>query len=149
MGDELLDDDDASLQDMGITAESVLQVVYRAVVPVECSCQDTAPCHLAEPSGHLDLPSYMLTESHWWAPIHPEGLFGFRVLGDVEQLLLVSLPRVECIRARAFLDCSALLRVNIPDSVTAIGDRAFANCRSLRSIDLPNSVPGPMEYGDL
>lgn len=40
----------------------------------------------------------------------------------------------------AFMDCSSLTSVNIPDSVTKIGHYAFSGCSSLASITIPNSV---------
>ena len=40
----------------------------------------------------------------------------------------------------AFIRCSALTSVAIPDSVTSIGDYAFSECSALRSISIPDSV---------
>ena len=40
----------------------------------------------------------------------------------------------------AFLGCSSLTSITIPNSVTSIGDRAFDDCGSLTSITIPNSV---------
>ncbi len=40
----------------------------------------------------------------------------------------------------AFLYCSGLTSVTIPNSVTRIGDRAFSDCGSLTSVTIPNSV---------
>lgn len=40
----------------------------------------------------------------------------------------------------AFQECSALRAVEIPSTVTKIGDYAFKGCTSLRSIKIPNSV---------
>ena len=40
----------------------------------------------------------------------------------------------------AFLSCKSLISIDIPDSVTSIGDSAFSGCSSLTSIEIPNSV---------
>jgi hypothetical protein len=40
----------------------------------------------------------------------------------------------------AFEDCSGLIRVTIPDSVTSIGYKAFYKCSALTSVTIPNSV---------
>ena len=40
----------------------------------------------------------------------------------------------------AFLECSGLTSVTIPDSVTSIGEYAFSGCRGLTSIIIPDSV---------
>ena len=41
---------------------------------------------------------------------------------------------------RAFLGCSGLTSVTIPNSVTSIGDLAFGRCSGLTSVTIPNSV---------
>ena len=40
----------------------------------------------------------------------------------------------------AFYGCNSLTSIDIPNSVTAIGDEAFRYCTSLTSIVIPNSV---------
>ena len=40
----------------------------------------------------------------------------------------------------AFLSCTSITSVVIPDTVTYIGDWAFANCSNLESVTLPNSI---------
>ena len=47
---------------------------------------------------------------------------------------------VTSIGSSAFLNCSSLTNVTIPNSVTYIGDYAFEGCSSLMSVDIPNSV---------
>ena len=39
-----------------------------------------------------------------------------------------------------YLSCSSLTSVDIPNSVTSIGNYAFCNCSSLTSVTIPNSV---------
>ncbi len=40
----------------------------------------------------------------------------------------------------AFISCSSLTSVTIPNSVTTIGDYAFSDCSSLTSVTIPNSA---------
>ena len=53
----------------------------------------------------------------------------------------VELPNsVTRIGDNAFLQCSSLVNIELPNSVISIGDNAFKWCTSLVSIELPNSV---------
>ena len=40
----------------------------------------------------------------------------------------------------SFIGCHSLKSVNIPSSVTYIGENAFKDCRSLKSVNIPSSV---------
>ena len=47
---------------------------------------------------------------------------------------------VKSIENSAFMNCTSLTSITIPNSVTSIGYQAFSNCRNLTSITIPNSV---------
>ena len=46
----------------------------------------------------------------------------------------------------AFLGCKSINSINIPNNVTSIGDRAFSWCKSLEFINIPNSVTSIEDY---
>ena len=53
---------------------------------------------------------------------------------------------VTSIENRAFIDCSDLTSITIPNSVTSIGGNAFYGCSSLTSVTIPSSVTSIGEY---
>jgi hypothetical protein len=56
-------------------------------------------------------------------------------------LISVSIPNsVTTIGNSAFSNCSGLTSISIPNSVTTIENSAFSNCSGLTSISIPNSV---------
>ena len=66
------------------------------------------------------------------------GLVAFICCSD---LITVSIPNsVTSIRERAFDGCSKLTSVNIPNSVTSIELGVFRGCSDLTSVTIPNSV---------
>ena len=59
------------------------------------------------------------------------------ILGEGNNYGVGSVVSIEMV---AFLGCSSLTSIHIPNSVTSIGDVAFSCCSSLTSIHIPNSV---------
>ena len=57
-----------------------------------------------------------------------------------EALRTVTLTSGNSIISNAFAGCSSLTTVNLPDTVTDIGDRAFEGCRSLGEFKFPNAL---------
>ncbi len=53
---------------------------------------------------------------------------------------------IEAIGDSAFKNCTSIISVSIPESVTSIGDYAFESCTGLASIDIPDSVTSIGEY---
>ncbi len=61
-------------------------------------------------------------------------------------LTSIDIPNsVTSIGQTAFMDCSGLTSITIPNSVTSIGGYAFCGCSGLTSITIPNSVTSIVE----
>jgi hypothetical protein len=71
-------------------------------------------------SGSIDIPETV---------IYQEELYSVTAIGD-----------------RAFVRCSDLTSVTIPNTVTVIGVRAFESCRGLTSVTIPNLVTAIGDY---
>ena len=66
---------------------------------------------------------------------------------DCTELTSVTIPDgVTSIDEAAFLGCTSLTSVTIPDSVTSIKSKAFFNCTSLKSVTIPASVTNIGDY---
>lgn len=66
---------------------------------------------------------------------------------DCSNLISVIIPNsVTTVGYSAFYGCSSLTSITIPNSVTNIGNRAFNECSGLNSITIPNSVTSIGSY---
>ena len=60
---------------------------------------------------------------------------------NCSMLTSITIPNsTTSIEGRVFSGCSGLTSITIPDNVTSIGDHAFEDCSGLTSITIPNSV---------
>ena len=72
---------------------------------------------------------------------------GYKAFLDCSGLTSITIPDgVTSIGGYAFYQCSSLSSITIPNSVTSIGRSAFYNCRGLTSITIPNSVTSIGDY---
>ena len=77
----------------------------------------------------------------------PKLSYGEICFHDCTNLVSVVLPSsITDIGSQAFERCSSLVSVSIPNTVTSIGDFAFYQCYSLVSISIPNKVTSIGEF---
>ncbi|MGN1297897.1 MAG: leucine-rich repeat domain-containing protein [Clostridia bacterium] len=63
------------------------------------------------------------------------------------QMTKINIPRsVTSIGDSAFYNCTSLSSITIPSSVTSIGNNTFYNCTSLSSVTMPSSVTSIGDY---
>ncbi len=60
--------------------------------------------------------------------------------GELDLPSKIGTKLVTEIATEAFLDCTALTNVHIPDSITYISEAAFKGCTGIQSIEIPDSV---------
>src|SRR5665213_3625389 len=95
------------------------------------------------PGGHVTIPSM----TNGW-PVTSIGDYAFL---NCSGLTSVTIPdSVTSIGSAAFYQCSGLTNLTIGTSVTSIGDYAFYNCSKLTGVTIPNSVTsiGNDAFGD-
>ena len=68
------------------------------------------------------------------------GQYAFKQCESLQNITIANDSQLENIDKCAFYECTSLGTINIPNSVTQIGDSAFYNCSSLTSVTIPDSV---------
>ena len=84
-------------------------------------------------SGSLNIPSI-----YNGLPVTSIGDFAFVSCTNLSSITIPD--SVTSIGNSAFSNCTSLTSITIPDSVTSIGSQAFDSCSSLTSITIPDSV---------
>jgi len=106
----------------GLPEEGVLDVPFgTAEIPTSGSCGENLTWNLSE--GVLTISGTGAMTSNPWRPSR----------NDIQSIVMGN--GITVIMANAFADCTNLTTVNIPSTVTSIGDDAFKGCSSLPIID--------------
>ena len=71
-------------------------------------------------------------------PVTSIGQYAFMFCSDITCIILPD--SVTSIGKSAFMSCKGLESIRIPDGVTSLGESAFGFCSSLKSISIPDSV---------
>lgn len=88
-------------------------------------------------SGSVTIPSTIIYDGDTYKVIS----IGSRAFSNCSNLISIDIPEsVTSIEDEAFYGCYGLTSIVIPESVTSIGEKAFAYCSNLASIVIPNSV---------
>lgn len=131
-----------------------------------CDCGDEYKDNYTDPTGNHNFEDYIctvcgeidptapVTDGLEYTPIKENGVtVAYSVSkGDAGNSKFIKIPSeyqrcpVTTIKREGFMGCSSLVRIEIPNSVTDIGDLAFYFCSSLTNIELPNSVKSIAEF---
>jgi len=90
---------------------------------------------------------YLAFEDTTWYVLKPDdnvvyaGKVAYGYKGNYNSVSAITLRAdTKGIASRAFLGCSDLTEIIIPNSITYIGANAFDGCRNLKNINLPSSI---------
>ncbi|MBR3824732.1 MAG: leucine-rich repeat protein [Lachnospiraceae bacterium] len=110
---------------------------------IETSQQDTEQIDVAYSvkNGEIAIDGYLGTDSHVVVPATINGIpvtsITDNAFQDCKDLQTIELPKgLKTIGAWAFAE-SGLTQIQIPDSVSEIGENAFINCVALEKVKLP------------
>lgn len=96
---------------------------------------------LGSASGHI-----VIEESYRGRPVTAIADMAFANKSkDIASITILG-ENLRKIGSRAFLNCSLITDINIPDSVTEIGAYAFQGCRGLTELDLPDNLTEISNY---
>lgn len=103
------------------------------------------------PNSVTSIGSYAFDKTKWYEN-QPDGLVYAGLVLYIYKGTMPANTNVEIkegtkgIAEEAFMNCSGLTSITIPNSVTNIGAQAFRNCYSLTSINIPETVTSIENY---
>ena len=150
-GDRKLANNDETLAQVGLSADSIVSAILRQNI-ARCSNKggigpdvDPETLVIVEiPDSEIEIADDAFGFCKAVAKVTIPNSVGH--IGDSAFICCSALRNVtigdsvELIEQRAFSCCTSLSSVTIPDSVLLIGDEAFAGCSALRHVTIPNSV---------
>lgn len=99
----------------------------------------TAQCYYISTNSLMEMDYYIPSSLKYVTITGGDILYG--AFYNCSSLININLPdSITSIRGYAFYGCSSLENITLPDGVTSIGMWAFRDCTSLTSIIIPDSV---------
>ena len=137
----LRDEDTVATAQLGASSE--LQAIFKVMphmVGVECTCEAGAGR-----AAVVDVQCPVVKENAFaYSQLQvlrvTSGKIKSSAFEGCKELRNLCLRGVTEIHHRAFSSCSALVHLELPNSLLVISDFAFADCRALRKLLLPNSL---------
>ncbi|CAK9093867.1 unnamed protein product [Durusdinium trenchii] len=146
---EVLQDNKATVAELGLSEEQDLQVLY-SLQTVECASQEESGCEKEDlrvvvvPEGVLAVGLCAFQGCSALVSVRlPQALtfVGDSAFQDCLSLAKMALPMsVSYLGTDAFRNCRSLVSVTLPESLTRLREGVFANCRSLTSVLIPDSI---------
>lgn len=99
----------------------------------------TAPDSIIRIQDNFDKTAYYQDDSHWENGVLYVGNHLVEAAQDLVGEYSVR-AGTKCIADDAFSSCKELTAIDLPDSVTAIGEYAFSSCSALESMTVPDGV---------
>lgn len=88
-------------------------------------------------SGNLTIPESVSYSGHNLSVVGIDD----SAFADCSTMVSIHLPNtITTIGSNVFIGCTSLVSISLPDLITSIGYASFKNCSSLSSIKLPNSI---------
>jgi len=136
-----------------------LSLILLALLMVSCNIEPIIPPETEAPADDTNIPTETEkpteTEAPTEPPRDPDEMFTFeKNHGDsytVTGLVDTSMTEfifpavykdmpVTAIKEKAFMNCTVVESVKIPDSVTEVGESAFEGCKNLETVELSSSM---------